>query len=150
MVTRPELVVYPHVPSDASGSSSDNGSESDSGEYKNDSKAKRRGKNKLRKSSDQYHKAKEKEEKKRRRRDRRGKKTTKINIGPPKGIGVGVERKAMVAGAVVVLGIAMAVYGAKNGQQISPPSPLAPPSGVGTGFRGLLKGASGVLDYFTH
>ncbi|KAI0760627.1 rab-GTPase-TBC domain-containing protein [Fomes fomentarius] len=89
MVTRPELVVLPHV--ERSDSDSDEGGAGGRGEK--GSKGRRR-------------REREKEEReKRRRRLRKPRRLTDIVV----------QRKTMVAGAMIVLGVAVAVYGLNGG-----------------------------------
>lgn len=119
MVIRPDLVVYPYDPHDERSSTSSSGESSDTGSNDNETRGKEKKgtrRRKLTKSSKQYEKRQEKErkksmkEKKRAsRKERKHKKRFGLVSGRLE------EKRAVLAGAVVVVGIAMAVYGVKHG-----------------------------------
>jgi hypothetical protein len=118
MVIRPDLIVYPYDPHDENSStSSSSGDSSDTGTNDEDEKKEKEKKGsrrrKLRKTSKQHEKRQEKERKKEKKRAERKERRQKKRFG---WISSRLEEKrAVLAGAVVVVGIAMAVYGAKQG-----------------------------------
>ncbi|XP_006463539.1 hypothetical protein AGABI2DRAFT_120352 [Agaricus bisporus var. bisporus H97] len=120
MVIRPDLVVYPYDPhgENSSNSSSDESSVTESNEEdeKRDKEGRATRRKKLNKSSKQYEKHQEKQQKKDKRENKRkNKKEKKLKKKLGSVRSKLEEKRAMLAGAVVVLGIAMAMYGVRTG-----------------------------------